>query len=144
MLMTESVQSFEDFRESMLVSVRANSRPSQVRLQFSMRTGRTLFIEASGVLAFRMGNLGLRNLVARVSMPSGPSTHAMTIANNMKWMSAIEPATQRLSDPLIQLATQRVLQGDLRMLLVEPLLGAQACLLCEHVRIAHEQTFDRP
>ncbi len=142
--MIDSVQTLEDFREAMLVSVRTNSRPSQVRLQFSARTGRTLYIEASGVLAFRVGNLGLRNLVARVVMPSGTPAQAMTITNNMKWMSAIEPATQRLSDPLIELATQRVLYGDLRMVVVEPLLGAQACVLCEHVRIATETNSDPP
>lgn len=126
----------------MLVSVRAHSRPAQVRLQFSARTGHTLSIEAIGVLAFRVGNLGLNNLVARVIMPSGAPTQTVTIVNNMKWMSAIEPATQRLSDRLIELATQRVQHGDLRMVMVEPLLGAQACVLCERVRITAGSSTD--
>ncbi|WP_109483568.1 hypothetical protein [Paraburkholderia sp. C35] len=111
------------------------------RIDFALVDGEAGLL-FSGVLALRVSDFGLQNVVSRVLLSTDHHFSIDATRDHVRWACSQHDYQASLTDQKIAAIEEALSQRELLLFVIEPSAGAEIVILCETMLIASDKKTD--
>jgi hypothetical protein len=124
-------QIFDEFHDAELVAIEIDRHAKSLMLRFASGSSATKTIGLSGVSHFRAVDLITQNVVSRIIVSSLDKLSSEDSRRWIGWVTSLSDNASFATDQQILDIEQRISQGELTLLVIEPSWGAEIVIIAK-------------
>lgn len=118
-----------------IVAVAIDRKNGQVRLHICHENGAASDLVFRGVLAFRVEDMGIQNVISRVLRSARDDLESVDLERWLAWVTSLSDSRSWLKDAVRIDWLDAIRSGRLEATIIEPSMGAQIGVVCSQIEL---------
>ena len=125
------------FHDAELTRLMISRESKQMSLDYLTEGKALLQLRATGLHAFRAVDVGMQNVVSQILSTNLHEVSETEIIDTLEWISATLDSPPYLSGDVIASYVNKIKKREIFLVIIEPSVGGEICLLAEEVTFSH-------
>lgn len=140
-LITESHQmpyeNLKKLHDAEIICIDAATTPARLKVVVKTIENITLELLFEQCSHYRVTDFTPHNIISRAIIFDGNSVSEQAIRETMKWLTSLSDAASFLTNSKLDELTASLLNGNIKLIYLEPSQGAELAILCKDFQISH-------